>query len=161
MARSENRLLYMDIAAAYFRYEALISQVVLGARQDLSKTQLMILIFAGVSGSCSMGELSGLLAVSREQVSRATAALERDGYIVKRRDEENGRVVRFSLTEKAEEYLRGHRERMDAAFDEAFAGVAEEDLHELARASRAASASIDKAARAIGCPSPATEVEGI
>lgn len=145
MADQERRHLYMDIAEAYIRYETVINQVVLGARKDLSKTQLMVLILSGSGAAPNLGALSDALAVSREHISRATSALERDGYIAKRRDPKNGRKVGFVLTEKAEEYLEGHRDRMDAAFSEVFAGVNDETLTRLAAASREASARLDEA----------------
>jgi len=78
------------------------SQVCCG---DLTLEQFQTLRAVRASGPLSMGALSGRLRVDLSTTSRNVALLERGGYLLRSRSDEDGRVVHVDITAKGKRAL--------------------------------------------------------
>ncbi len=105
----------LDAACAF---DSLARYAQAGNCSQLSKTQADAVMRIALFGPASMTELAGSLGVSKEHVTRAVAALEEQGLVTKRRNEENRRVVEAVLTPEGDKMATAIRlgaiSRLDA-----------------------------------------------
>ena len=87
--------------------------------EDLHPPQAMFLIGLLETGSVTMSEIAAETRVHPTVVTRFMDRMVDKGFVERRRDEEDRRVVRVSLTEKgkeaAEKLLQNYLDRVDAA----------------------------------------------
>lgn len=83
---------------------------------DVSLPHLAILRWLGRSGPISVSHTAQYAQVSQSAVTQAAKKLEQHGYVTRRRDEHDQRVVWISLTdagrEQVEAFKRMQRERL-------------------------------------------------
>ncbi len=65
-------------------------------------------------GECTVGELAALERVQPPSMTRTVTCLVDGGYVVRRKDETDGRQVVVTLSQKGLETLAGDRRRRDA-----------------------------------------------
>lgn len=128
----------ISVIEATNAFESLARHVVMNHRGELTKSQMDILITLKFSGSMTMTRLSKQLAVSKEQATRATNPLVEMGFVNRRRNEDNRRLVEVSLSEKAKTFLEEDLESVLKELDESLSCVSEEDRAELIDASKRA-----------------------
>ena len=87
--------------------------------EDLRPPQAMFLIGLLETGSVTMSEIAAETRVHPTVVTRFMDRMVDKGFVERRRDEDDRRVVRVSLTEKgketAEKLLQNYLDRVDAA----------------------------------------------
>ena len=87
--------------------------------EDLHPPQAMFLIGLLETGSVTMSEIAAETRVHPTVVTRFMDRMVDKGFVERRRDEDDRRVVRVSLTEKgketAEKLLKNYLDRVDAA----------------------------------------------
>ena len=66
----------------------------------ISHAEMRILMVIYHIGECSQEEMTALLGVDRSNVGRSLKKLEKEGYIVRTKDDRDGRAYRVLLTEK-------------------------------------------------------------
>ena len=76
------------------------------AEYDLNKSQSMILFQLHRDGRISQKELAQKLNVSAPSITSMIQKMEKSGYITRRTDEQDQRVMRLSLTEKGESLVQ-------------------------------------------------------
>lgn len=118
------------ILEAFALYEGLVRHAVASHDTGLSKTQEMIVTVLHVTGPLGMSRIAEWLAVSREQVSRAVAELERKSLVQKERDTRNWRVVNIDLTQQGQQLAQ---EMSDTAVRNISAGLKVLDDAEFSR----------------------------
>ena len=82
---------------------------------------------------CSQKELVEKTELKPSTVSIALDKMERDGYIERRRDGKDGRVILVCLTDKGKEINRKNKEKVDVLEQQFAATVTAEEEKELAR----------------------------
>ena len=65
---------------------------------DLRRAQFHALIWVGLDGPLTMGEIAQRVGVSEKTITGVVDRLERDGYVQRERDAGDRRVVRVRLT---------------------------------------------------------------
>ena len=85
------------------------------AQMDLSPARASVLSILVFAGAKSPGELAGIEQVAAPTMTKLINALERDGYVGKRRNRKDGRGVMIVPTRKAKRTLqRGRQRRVEA-----------------------------------------------
>lgn len=74
---------------------------------DLNRSQASILFTLHCRDSMSQKELASRLHVTAPSITSAIQKMEKGGYIVRRPDESDQRVMRLSLTEKGKSCIHG------------------------------------------------------
>ncbi len=74
-------------------------------RYGLSVAEWRVVAHLGQSGVVSVREIHLCAMLGKSQVSRAATKLERNGYITKKANPEDGRLVSLALTEKGKSML--------------------------------------------------------
>ena len=125
-----------SIIEAFACYDGLVRSCTLDNRGNFTKTQMMILIAIDSVGSLSLTHISERLAISKEQATRAVAALEKDGFISKARGVSNWKVVEVNLTQQAKDYLVEHKKRTIQALSSELRTLSDEETNSLVSLSR-------------------------
>ena len=92
-----------------------------------------LLFYLGHHNECSQKELVEKTELKPSTVSIALDKMERDGYIERRRDGKDGRVILVCLTDKGKEINRKNKEKVDVLEQQFAATVTAEEEKELAR----------------------------
>lgn len=92
-----------------------------------------LLVHLGHHNACSQKELVEKTELKPSTVSIALDKMERDGYIERRRDGKDGRVIWVCLTDKGMEINRKNKEKIDILEQQFAATVTSEEERELAR----------------------------
>ena len=92
-----------------------------------------LLFHLGHHNECSQKELVEKTELKSSTVSIALDKMERDGYIERRRDGKDGRVILVCLTDKGKEINRKNKEKVDVLEQQFAATVTAEEEKELAR----------------------------
>lgn len=98
---------YSSMLEAMSAYCCLGKNILMNHRQDLTKTQLEVMLTLRYGGPASITELSRFIAVSNEQASRATSPLVERGLVEKARKNKEHRKIEILLTEEGEAFLDG------------------------------------------------------
>ena len=86
------------------------------AEYDLNKSQSMILFQLHKAGRISQKELAQKLNVSAPSITSMIQKMEKSGYILRKVDEKDQRMMRLDLTEKGQaciEHIKAIAEKMD------------------------------------------------
>lgn len=134
-----------EIFRSCVSHEEVLRRVMALAPCDLTRTEMNAVITLNAVGELAMTPLSECIGVSKEQASRAVKPLVERGYVERRRNENNRRVVTVQLTDAGREFLQGHMKRAHAALAELLAPLSAEERAELARLARGSNQLIDKA----------------
>lgn len=132
------------IVDATVAYENLARHVVMEQRRDLTKMQLDVLIGLRYAGKMTMTEVSRHLAVSKEQATRAVAPLVEKGYVTRKRNCEQYRLVEVSLTQEGSDFIDRDLAVVLEELERKLAGLSQEDLAKLLEASETALAVLRK-----------------
>lgn len=105
---------------------------IFGDRMDPRITVKQWLLLAGVlrceNDVPTLGEVAACIGSSRQNVKKMALILEKQGFILMEKDEEDARVLRISLTDECRAYLK-QREKMELSFiEELFCGFDSEDV---------------------------------
>lgn len=95
---------------------------------DLKPGQVQILFVLGQGGGLSQRELAEYLNLTPPSITAAIQKMERQGYIQRKPDEKDQRIMRLSLTEKSREclkYIRDVQREMDRILQK---GLSEEEV---------------------------------
>ncbi|MBR1392623.1 MAG: MarR family transcriptional regulator [Ruminococcus sp.] len=95
---------------------------------ELTRTQQMILLALTVEDNLSMSKLADRICTSNEQATRAVAKLVDNGYLVRKQNPLNRRVVNITLTDKAKDYIADSKKSVLAATVERAGGLSAEDM---------------------------------
>ena len=96
----------------------------------ISLTRFQIIKYLHKSSSSTSKQISQSLEIDAAAVTRHLKILEKEGYVIKRRNENNNREVLVELSEKAHEEIR-HCERETTVQDIIGNEFSEEDLKDL------------------------------
>ncbi|USQ79536.1 MarR family winged helix-turn-helix transcriptional regulator [Ornithinimicrobium faecis] len=105
--------------------------------------QMSVIIRLAASSQTS-GELAAIERVSAPSMSRTVGKLVELGLVERASDDEDGRVVRLSLTPAGQEQLDEHRARRDAWMTERLDGLTDEERELLSRASELLNRVVDQ-----------------
>lgn len=136
---------YSCVLEAMSAFGCLGTNILMHHRQNLTKTQLEVMLTLRYGGSLNMTELSRCVAVSNEQASRATSPLAKRGLVAKRRNNQEHRVIQIQLTEEGELFMDSLEEEFLSDVSHGFDLLSKEEQAELANASKTASALLWKA----------------
>lgn len=111
---------------------------------SLTRTQQIIVLTLSLNGMLSMSELAARISTSNEQATRAVSQLVDKGYIERKQNRYNRRVVNIQLTEQGESYVKKAKKACESAATEKFSMLSEEELQELSAAMESMSRLLDK-----------------
>lgn len=114
------------------------------AEQGLFSGQQDILFRINENEGITLRELAGLLGVASATASVSVKRMEKAGFIIKKPDEADGRIIRLYPTEKAKQSplkIREKMEKMDLILKQ---GMTEKEVAELSRLLDLAVANLDK-----------------
>lgn len=110
---------------------------------EVAPHQMSVIIRLAASSRTS-GELAAIERVSAPSMSRTVGKLVDLGLVERAPDDEDGRVVRLSLTAAGQQQLDEHRARRDAWMTERLAGLTEQERELLAEASELLNKVVDQ-----------------
>lgn len=125
-------------------FEALARHAIMQSRDDLTKTQVDILMRLSLYGRSNMTQIANDLSISKEHVTRAIATLVEKGLVEKYRNPQNQRLVEAEITEQGQAIAFSVRMRSIQKLNERLASISEEDRERLLAASETAAAIIRK-----------------
>ena len=79
------------------------------ANMELPPSQVVALVSIEEQGGCALGQLKKEMHVSAPTVSGIIDRLERHGYVIRRQDEKDRRVINVSLTQKGKGIVQKFR----------------------------------------------------
>lgn len=120
------------------------------AEQDLFSGQQDILFHINENEGITLRELSDLLGVAPATASVSVKRMEKAGFIIKKADEADGRIIRLYPTEKAKEAPRKIRKEMDKMDLALKHGMTEAEIAELSRLLDKAVSNLEKEENANG-----------
>ncbi len=96
----------------------------------ISVPEWRVLVHLTHSGNASVRDIEARVAMEKSKVSRAASRLETAGYIIKRVNENDRRLVQLSLTKKGDELMkrllplaREFQKALEAKLGDSFAGL--------------------------------------
>lgn len=98
---------------------------------DLKPHQAGILFILDRDGSMSQKELARVLRQTPPSVTNAIQKMEQKGYILRKSDEKDQRMLRLHLTEKSQKYLSQVKQTFRQMEVELFEGISKEEKEEL------------------------------
>ena len=128
----------VHIIAARDAFDGFCKRSLMNHRDDLTKSQVDVLIGLKFAGKMSMTQVSEHLAVSKEQATRATAPLVQRGFVKRERRKDNYRVVEVSLTGEGEQRLADGLAIVLREINGNLRSISDEDRAQLVEASRTA-----------------------
>lgn len=128
----------VHIIAARDAFDDFCKRSLMNHRDDLTKSQVDVLIGLKFAGKMSMTQVSEHLAVSKEQATRATAPLVQRGFVKRERCKDNYRVVEVSLTDEGEQRLADGLAIVLREINGNLRSISDEDRAQLVEASRTA-----------------------
>ena len=133
------------LVGATMAYNLLAKRTIFAARGGLTKEQTLVVNSLGQSGPIWMSELSGRLAIPKEQASRAVSALEERGLVARSPVEGNRRAVAVSLTDAGHAFLDKSHTEIDLLFEDNLAKLTEDEIAELSQAAETSARLLVKA----------------
>ena len=95
---------------------------------DLSITEIHTLVAVGTGRARTMTHVANLLGIRVSTLTAAINKLVKKGYVKRRRDDEDRRIVKIQLTEKGASAVMAHEDFHEAMVSEAIAPVPEAEL---------------------------------
>lgn len=102
--------------------------------EDLTKTQIDIMITLYIEGPLSMSALSSRIGIAPEQATRALKNLRFYELVESERAEENRRIVIASLTEKGSRLMQEHTHLLHKKLDSTLNTLTQSEIRQLAKA---------------------------
>jgi DNA-binding MarR family transcriptional regulator len=99
----------------------------------MSRPGLVLLRRLGQHGPCPLGDLARETQMDPSAVGRQVAALERSGYVARKRDDADGRVTIARITDAGATALQRVIAVGDGHIADAIAGWGDDEQHEFAR----------------------------
>ena len=137
-AASADRSAASAIYRSCVAHEELLRRIVALVPCELTRTEMDIMITLDTVQRRAMTPLSECVGATKEHTSRAVKALEEAGYVQRRRDEANHRVVIAQLTPAGESFLRGISGKALEQLDDMLDVLPAQQRSELAELSRRA-----------------------
>lgn len=103
------------------------------AEQDLFSGQQDILFHINENEGITLRELSNMLGVAPATASVSVKRMEKSGFIIKKADEADGRIIRLYPTEKAKQAPLKIRKKMDEMDLTLKQGMTEKEIAQLSR----------------------------
>lgn len=95
---------------------------------DMNKSQASILFTLHQKDSMSQKELASRLNVSAPSITASIQKMERAGYLTRRPDEKDQRVMRLTLTEKGKSCIHGVRAVAEQMQERMFRDMSQEEI---------------------------------
>lgn len=95
---------------------------------DLNRSQASILFTLHQRSSMSQKELAESLNMTPPSITSAIRKMEREGYISRKQDESDQRVMRLALTGKGESCIQNVRRVADEMHELIFRGMSQEEI---------------------------------
>ncbi len=114
------------------------------AEQELFSGQQDILFKINENEGITLRELADMLGVTPATASVSVKRMEKSGFIIKKADETDGRIIRLYPTEKAKEAplkIKEKMEKMDLTLKQ---GMTEEEINQFSRLLDKAISNIEK-----------------
>lgn len=93
---------------------------------------LLISILRSGVDNPTLTEVSKIIGYSRQNVKKLSVHLENSGLIELKKDMNDSRVLRISLTENCFEYFESRREKEDEFIEDLYDGITEEEIETMA-----------------------------
>jgi len=123
----------------------------LGDQMDPKLTVKQWMFLAGIvksnNHSPTISEVAGLIGSSRQNVKKMAIILEKRGFISMSKDKRDARIVRLTLTECCNKYLKQREQKENAFIEAIFQNLGSQDLDLLARAIRKLDGNVDRILR--------------
>lgn len=103
---------------------------------NLSKSKLYILLSLLYNNDITIGNIAKLTSTSKEQTSRAVSALEKNGFVKRKYDETNKRIVIVHLTKEGNEFIVKGHQSLHKKLGEKFSVLTDEEKQDFFAASR-------------------------
>lgn len=76
----------------------------------------------------TLGQLAAIIGTSRQNVKKMALILEREGFLVLKKDDKDARMIRVSRTKECEAYDKEYSERAKEYLNELFEGISCETI---------------------------------
>lgn len=100
-------------------------------KYHVTRTQQIVLLSLSLCGQLNMSQLASRINTSNEQATRAVAQLVEMGFVERKHQPDNRRVVNISLTPEAEVFLGKMRADIHDELVRRFANISDEDMEKL------------------------------
>jgi DNA-binding MarR family transcriptional regulator len=101
---------------------------------ELSVGQISVLVDLLRDGECTVGELAALERVQPPSMTRTVNCLDEGGYVVRRKNDADGRQVVLGLSDKGRETLAADRRRREAWLARQLRELTPDERHTLRQA---------------------------
>ncbi|MGN0601283.1 MAG: MarR family transcriptional regulator [Oscillospiraceae bacterium] len=98
-------------------------------RNNLTRTQQIIILALTVKNTMSMSQLAKKINTSNEQATRAVAQLVDKGFIRRSHDKNNRRIINICLTENAMEFFMQIKANIQDELLKRFDSISDLDMH--------------------------------
>src|SRR5690554_5876198 len=115
---------FFSILISRFHHLAVLSK-------DLSVREAIIISYLGKNRAASMSELISVCGSPKTTMTGIIKKLVRKGYVKRRRNCEDARVVEATLTEAGEKFYREFKEKIYSQGKKAIENVTEEEVKRL------------------------------
>ena len=95
---------------------------------DLNRSQASILFTLHRRSSMSQKELASSLNMTPPSITSAIQKMEREGYITRKPDEADQRIMRLALTEKGESCIQNVKQVAEEMSSQIFRGLSPEEI---------------------------------
>ena len=103
-------------------------------KYHVTRTQQIVLLSLSVCGTLNMTQLASRINTSNEQATRAVAQLVDMGFVERKHQPDNRRVVNITLTPEAEVFLKKMKADIHDDLLRRFSNVSDEDMAKLSDA---------------------------
>lgn len=100
-------------------------------KYHVTRTQQIVLLSLSLCGQLNMSQLASRINTSNEQATRAVAQLVEMGFVERKHQPDNRRVVNISLTPEAEVFLGKMKADIHDELVKRFSNVPDEDMDKL------------------------------
>lgn len=99
--------------------------------RDITRPQARILMLIDDNGPLSVSEIATALDMADSNASNICSRLEKAGYVVRMRQEDDQRVVKIELTAEAAPIIEESEEKASKFYKEVSALITEKDVEEI------------------------------
>lgn len=92
---------------------------------------LLAAIFKNNSPSPTISEVASFIGNSRQNVKKMSLLLEKEGFLDLSKDENDGRIIRISLTKKCFDYFKHREKREDEFIEQLFRDFDVKEIHSI------------------------------
>lgn len=129
-----NRMIIPHIALTTFKYRARAASILKKIHADITIDQAIILKLLTVYGDMNQQEIAGCLYKDKSNLSRMCELLESRGYVTRRPDMKNNRVVKIlTITDKGKLYMSKMQKVAEHLHSVATDGLTQDEIETLRR----------------------------